>query len=227
MARADLHTHTHFSPDSLLRPQAFVERAASAGLTHVAVTDHGSVEGAYALRAIAPFEVIVGQEVKTSGGELLALYIEERIPNGLSPGLSAARIRAQGGIAIAPHPFDPFRPSLGQRGLDELGAALDAIEGHNGRSLFKARDLRARGLAQRRGLPLSLGSDAHTARELGRSWIDLPDFEGPADLLAALAEANYQPARPTPWLLPLSGVARARWLFGWRPPPPTEHSGAA
>ena len=217
MARIDLHTHTHFSRDSVLTPAAFVRLAEAAGLTHVAVTDHGGVAGAYAVRDLASFEVIIGQEVKTSAGELLALFIEEAVPDGLSPGLAAARIRGQGGTVIAAHPYDVFRRGLGTGGLMGLGDALDVVEGYNGRTLFRGREEKARRFATEHALPVSLGSDAHSSRELGRSWADCPDFDGPAELLLALREASYSVARPAPWLIPSSGLALARWLTGWRP----------
>ncbi len=231
MPRIDLHAHTHFSRDAVMSPAALVRRAEGRGLTHVAVTDHAGLEGAYAARQIAEaaggaVEVIIGQEVRTAGGEILGLFIQEPIPSKLSPGLAAARIHAQGGIVIAPHPFDPLRPSLGTRGLQELGAQIDAVEGYNGRALLRGRDAEARRYARQHDLPLSLGSDAHSRPELGRSRIDLPDFAGPAELLQALGEASYHLASRAPWWLPASGWAHARWVLGWRPPRRPESVGA-
>jgi predicted metal-dependent phosphoesterase TrpH len=219
VARADLHMHTHFSRDSVLSPQDLVRLAEAKGLTHVAVTDHRGVDGAYAVREAASFEVIIGQEIRTSAGEILALFIEEPIPPKLSPGLTAARIRSQGGVVVVPHPFDPLRPSLGHSGLAELGSGIDAIEGYNGRTMLPGRTAQARRYAQNQDLPVSLGSDAHSGPEVGRSWIELPDFSGPQELLTVLRAANYHPAARAPWWLPLSGVALLRWAVGWRPKP--------
>ncbi len=200
-----------------MSPEDFARRAEISGLTHLAVTDHQGVDGAYAVREAASLEVIIGQEVRTSAGEILALFIEEPIPAKLSPGLAAARIRSQGGLVFVPHPFDPLRPSLGRTGLAELGDSVDAIEGYNGRTLLRGRDARARRYARERGLPVSLGSDAHSGGELGRSWAEMPDFSGPQELLAALREANYHPAPRAPWWLLLSAAALLRWSLGWRP----------
>ena len=218
MARVDLHTHSHFSRDSVLGPAALARRAA-AGLTHVAVTDHGGVKGAYAVRELASCGVIIGQEVKTTAGELLALFIEETVADGLSPGLAAARIRGQGGVVVAAHPFDLFRRSLGTSGLMELGGALDAAECHNGRSLLRSREAAARLFAAEHSLPGTQASDAQSSRELGRSWADCSDFDGAAELLHVLTLARYTTARPAPWVLPSSRRARARGLIRWRPPP--------
>lgn len=221
MARVDLHLHTHFSSDSSQRPVDLVRKAERAGLTHIAVTDHGGVAGAYAARESATtVEVIVGQEVRTSAGEILALFIEEPIPDRLSAGLAAARVRAQGGLVVAAHPFDPLRRALGTAGLTELGSAVDAIEGYNGRTALRRRDGQARRWAMDHSLPVTLGSDAHTTGEVGRSWLALPDFDGPGELLRVLPEGRADPARWAPWYLPLSGWALVRHRLGWRPAAP-------
>lgn len=221
MARVDLHLHTHFSYDSLQRPVDLVRKAERAGLTHVAVTDHGGVAGAYAAsEASRAVEVIVGQEVRTSAGEILALFIEEPIPDRLSVGLAAARVRAQGGLVVAAHPFDPLRRALGSAGLAELGSALDAVEGYNGRTVMRGRDARARQWARDNDRPLTLGSDSHTTGEVGRSWLELPDFDGPRELLGALTQGRAHLARWAPWYLPIGGWALLRHGLGWRPTAP-------
>ena len=217
MLRADLHTHTHFSPDGVTDPAAFVRRCVAAGLTAVAVTDHNTVAGAYAVAAIAPFRVIIGEEVRARGGELIGLFLQEPVPAGLSLQETADRIHRQGGLVVAPHPFDPLRPNLSKRGLRSLGSAVDIVEGYNGRMLLRRCDRTARAFAAAHSLPVSLGSDAHCGPELGRSYLELPDFEGPRDLPAALRHATYHPAPRAPWLLPLSGWALARWALGSRP----------
>lgn len=219
MLRADLHTHTHFSLDGVTEPAAFVRRCVAAGLTAVAVTDHNTVEGAYAVAAVAPFRVIIGEEVRARGGELIGLFLEESVPAGLSLQESADRIHRQGGLVVAPHPFDPLRPSLGGRGLRSLGRTIDVVEGYNGRMALRRCDRQARAFAVAHSLPVSLGSDAHCGRELGRSYLELPDFDGPRDLPAALRQAAYHPAPWAPWLLPASGWALARWALGIRPRP--------
>lgn len=215
MARADFHTHTAFSPDALTSPAAFVRRCCDRGLTHVAITDHTGIEGALAVAEIAPFTVIVGQEVKTAEGELIGLFLVESVPSGLPARETAERIHRQGAVVVAPHPFDPFRPNIGRRGLAEIGDAVDIIEGYNGRSMLRRIDRAARRYAAEHDLPVGLGSDAHCRRELGRSFVELPDFDGPEALLVGLRQASYHLARPAPWLVPSSGIARARrWIGG-------------
>ena len=215
MARIDLHVHTHYSPDALTRPSQVVERAERAGLTHVAITDHGTTRGAKAVREAAreagsDLVVIVGEEIHVRGGELIGLFLQEDLARGLPANETIEAIRAQAGIAIAPHPFDRFRRGLGTR-LSALAPALDAVEGWNGRMLGSGRNRRAVDWAAGHGLPVTLGSDTHVASDLGRSWSELPDFEGPEELLEALWQATHQLARFSPRGPLASGLALARW----------------
>ena len=212
MARADLHTHTRRSPDGSTSPVTFVQRCLARGLTHVAVTDHNTIAGAHDIAAQAAdrITVIIGEEVSTAAGELIGLFLDQRVPPGLSLFETVERIHAQGGLVMAPHPFDPLRPGIKGAGLRAIGDAIDIVEGYNGRALFGRFDRAARRWAKKHDRPVGLGSDAHLEQELGRSAIDLPDFNGPNELLVALREARYSLAPPAFWLLPLSGVALAR-----------------
>lgn len=212
MARADLHTHTRRSPDGSTSPVAFVRRCLARGLTHVAVTDHNTITGAHAIAAQAAgrMTVITGEEVSTTAGEIIGLFLDQRVPPGLSLFETVERIHVQGGLVMAPHPFDPLRPGIRRAGLRAIGNAVDIIEGYNGRALLGRFDRAARRWAEEHDRPVGLGSDAHVEAELGRSMMDLPDFDGPDELLVALREARYSLAPPAFWLLPLSGVALAR-----------------
>ena len=110
--RTDLHMHTHFSPDSEMSPQALVKRCVKVGLDCIAVTDHNTIEGAKEVKRIAPFTVIVGEEVGSSDGEITGLFLEEAVPRGLSPLETVKLIKAQGGLVSIPHPYDRFRGSV-------------------------------------------------------------------------------------------------------------------
>ena len=116
-AFADLHTHSRASFDSLASPASLVRTAASRGLTHLAITDHDRIDGALEARERAATEapsltVIVGEEVRTTEGDLICLFLEEAIPPGLPADEAIARARAQGGLVGVPHPFDRLRGSL-------------------------------------------------------------------------------------------------------------------
>src|SRR5689334_6323857 len=104
--RVDLHSHTWYSGDSLTSPETLVRRARAAGLDRIAVTDHGAIEGAFAARGFDPELVIVGEEIRCGcGTDVIGLFLQELIPVGLSLRETASRIREQGGVVYAPHPF--------------------------------------------------------------------------------------------------------------------------
>ena len=106
--RADLHMHSHFSPDSEVSPEAMAKRCADVGLDYVAVTDHNTIEGSLAVREIAPFGVIIGEEVASASGEITGLFLNETIPAGLTALQTVERIKDQVGLVSIPHPFDRF-----------------------------------------------------------------------------------------------------------------------
>ena len=122
-AFADLHAHSSASFDSLASPRDLVAKAVRTGLTHLAITDHERIDGAQRARDLAPagLTVIVGEEVRTSAGDLIGLFLERAVPPGLSPAETAAAIHEQGGVVGLPHPFDRFRSSGG----DQAAAAAE------------------------------------------------------------------------------------------------------
>ena len=130
--RADLHNHSYYSPDSILSPVKMLQRAREQRLDVLAVTDHNTTRGGVAVRELAAkrdpdIRVIVGEEVRTKNGEVLGLFLNEDVPRDLSAEETIDRIHAQGGLAGAPHPYDPFRSSLGDH-LFHLRNKIDFIE---------------------------------------------------------------------------------------------------
>jgi len=161
------------------------------GLDGVAITDHNTIAGALALKEIAPFLVIVGEEVDTTRGEILGLFLEEEVPRGLTPEEAMARIREQGGLVGVSHPLDRLRRSaMGQAALLDIVNELDFLEGFNSRVTFPSDNRKAQALAQSKGLPFTAGSDAHTAYEIGRAYVEMPNFDGQEGFLEALKEGQ-------------------------------------
>jgi predicted metal-dependent phosphoesterase TrpH len=190
----DLHCHTSASFDSLASPRAVVAAAARRGLTHLAITDHDTIEGALEARAAAPagLTVIVGEEVRTRDGDLVAAFLSRAVPPGLSAAETIAAVREQGGLVGIPHPFDRFRGSLSKgeaiRSLEALAASVDWVESWNARLMFGDGNARAAELALAAGVPGVAVSDAHTTIEVGvASTILQGDASTPAGLKAALA----------------------------------------
>jgi predicted metal-dependent phosphoesterase TrpH len=185
--RADLHNHTHFSPDSIMSPRDLVRRATEAGIDCVAVTDHNTIRGGLSVRELAAnVAIIVGEEIRSSDGEILGLFLTEAIPPGLAAGETIARIRDQGGIVGVPHPFDPFRGALNQAELSRLAPEIDFVEALNSRVMLGVHNKRALEFARKHDLPVSAASDAHSPRELGRSYVEMAPYTNPSDFLKSL-----------------------------------------
>ncbi len=212
--RFDLHLHTTASPDSLLTPAQLLAACRRRELAGVAVTDHNSVAGALELARQAPpdLQIIVGEEVLTTHGELLGLFLQEPVARGQAPEETARSIRAQGGIVGVSHPCDPWRQALDGAALLRLWQAglLDFIEGRNGRTWLPRHNRRAAALGRRLDLPLSAGSDAHSAWEVGCCTVVLPAFGSPREFLAALAQGHLQGRPSPPWTRLSSRLARLR-----------------
>jgi predicted metal-dependent phosphoesterase TrpH len=196
----DLHCHTSASFDSLANPVSVVHAAVARGLTHLAVTDHDRIDGALRARDAARDDlmVIVGQEVNTADGDLIAVFIEKLVPSGLSALETIAAVREQGGLVGVPHPFDRLRGYGRKSGADlvDIAAAVDWIEVYNARVIGGSANERAATFARERSLLGVCASDSHTVLEVGISYNAVRgDPSTPAGLLAALAGVDIHPYR--------------------------------
>jgi predicted metal-dependent phosphoesterase TrpH len=190
--RVDCHVHTVASGDAVLRLEQLACRAVALGLDVVFVTDHNETSAALGAQGRdLGVRIEVGEEVRTAAGEVLGLFLTERIPYVLPIREVVRRIRAQGGLVGLPHPFDPLRAGAGAV-ADALCAdgAVDLIEAFNAKVHDTAHNGAAAALASRHGLPVTAGSDAHDVAGLGAAYVEMPDFDGPHEFLAALAHAR-------------------------------------
>lgn len=214
--RADLHGHTHYSWDSIISPEAYVRACLRRGINCVAVTDHNTIVGALAVQKIAPFKVIVGEEIRTNAGEIIGLFLTETIPGGLSPEETIERIKAQGGLVLLPHPFGGWR-SFDATRLDGIASSIDAIEAFNARVLSRRDNDLAQAFANKHNLAMSAGSDAHSPCELGHAYIEISDFDGPQEFLAALHPGRIVGRLSSPLVHAISTLAKLRRCCGWQP----------
>ncbi len=182
--------HSRWSPDSSTSLAALVERAREVGLDRIALTDHNTAAGALELKRLEPELTIVGEEVRTSEGEIIGLFITASLPAGGRPEGVCDMIHEMGGLTYACHPLDRRRASFRPERLVELGPRLDIIETHNAWAGDSANRAAAE-LCRDLGRVAATGSDAHAPRELGRSWMEIERFEGPADFLLKLARAHH------------------------------------
>jgi predicted metal-dependent phosphoesterase TrpH len=151
------------------------------------------------MREIAPFKVIVAEEVLTPYGEIMGMFLKETIPSGLSVAETISRIRAQDGLVCIPHPFDSFRHSaLKSQVIEEIVDQIDIFEVLNARGILARDSEKAEAFAAKHGLVRSAGSDAHTLREIGNAYVEMPEFEGKDDFLEALKKGKIAGHRSNP-----------------------------
>lgn len=216
--RMDLHCHSEASADCRTPLKALLERAIAKGIHVQAITDHNEIWGALKLRELAqgtPLTVIVGEEVSTREGEIIGLFLHEKIPAGLSPEETVERIKAQGGLVLLPHGFDPLkRHRLHPLALQRVADQIDIVESFNAHISRPTWNRRAAQWAKERGLPVSAGSDAHTLVSIGAAWVQTPAraVQTPQDLLVALREGTVMGE----WTHPAWAFVLKMWDFGRR-----------
>jgi predicted metal-dependent phosphoesterase TrpH len=214
--RMDLHTHTLYSHDSLLKLEHYVEACVRKGINCVAVTDHNEIDGAKRLQKMAPFKVIIGEEIRTRDGEISGLFLKERIPPNLSAFETIRRIRQQKGLIYIPHPFAAgVFIRLKQNVLEAIVDDVDIIEGWNSRGLLRADDQRAQDFAIRHQKPFAAGSDAHSRFELGSAYVEMKDFTNKKEMILNLRQGILV-GRKTNLLYPATStlVGRAKVMTG-------------
>lgn len=184
LVRVDLHLHSSASFDCRISPLEVARRARQVGLSPLFLTDHDGIEGARVLQE-AGQSVIVGEEILTSEGEVIGLFLETAVPRRLSPEETVAAIKEQGGLVYLEHPYDDGRRNLKEAAIERIADQIDIVEVVNGRSEpgpnRKAEDLRAT-----LGLPGGAGSDAHTLAEIGGVYVEMEPFNGAGDFLSKL-----------------------------------------
>jgi len=184
-----MHTHSEYSPDSRTPLAAQAAALVAAGIDVVCATDHNTIEGALRLRELATdrLRVIVGEEISSRDGEIIGLFLEKPVPRDLSAEETIERIHEQGGIVSVPHPFSRNRLyHLRRDALERVWSQVDCIEIFNAREAFAADNRRAAAFAAQHRIPGAAGSDAHRASEIGNAWIEVEEFGGRDDFVAAV-----------------------------------------
>jgi len=211
LIKADLHVHTCYSIDCATPLERIVERCLEIGINCIAIADHNTIAGALKLKEIAPFKVIVAEEVLTPVGEIMGLFLTEKVPKGLSPQETISQIRSQGGLVGIPHPFgrSPFW-NANELISQEVLSQVDIIEAFNSRTPLSSSIAKAQKLALEQGKAASAGSDAHTSGEIGRAYVEMPEFDGPDDFLNCLAQGRIFGDKSSPLVHFASMRARIR-----------------
>jgi predicted metal-dependent phosphoesterase TrpH len=188
----DLHMHTDHSPDCATPVDLLLETAKRRGLGAIAVTDHNEISGAHEARTRANgIKVIVSEEVKTAHeGEVIGLFIEEKIPRGMSMKETIDAIHAQGGLAYVPHPFDRMHSVPDYEHLLKVVEDIDVLEVFNARVAVRGFNEEARRFAAKYRVVAGAGSDSHVTQGLGTVKIRMRDFDGPEEFLESLRDAD-------------------------------------
>ena len=220
--RMDLHIHTEVSHDCRTRLRDIPAQMLRSGALVVAVTDHDQQRGGPELRAIVEdqgladrLSVIPGEEITTREGELIGLFLQERIPPGLAPEETVGEIKAQGGLVLLQHGFDPLkRYRLRPEATARIAEQIDLVETFNSRLSRHCWNRAAAAWAQARSLPMCGGSDAHTLQDIGEAWVETPFrlVRSPSNLRQALAEGTVAGH----WTHPVYAYGRKQWrtLYG-------------
>ena len=200
MISVEFHCHTRASKDSLTRPSDLVAMARRKRIDRVVITDHNSIAGAREAKAIDPQLIIVGEEVMTTKGEILAAFVTEEIPPNLTPLETIRRLKEQGAFISVSHPFDELRKGGWLEGdLLEILPLVDAIEVYNSRCILPRFNRRAGLFAQKYNIAGTVGSDAHAVFEVGRSLLLLDQFTGPDEMRKVVRKGIPKVKWSPPW----------------------------
>lgn len=196
----EFHSHTNASKDSLTSPADLIAAARRKGIDRLIITDHNTIAGARAAQALDSELVIVGEEIMTTRGEILAAFVTEEVPPYLSPEETIQRLKDQGAFISVSHPFDRMRSGAWkEEDLLEILPFVDAIEVYNSRCMLPGFNRAAKKFAEKHNIPGTVGSDAHAAFEVGRSLLVLEQFESAEQMRSVIRRGIPQVKWSPPW----------------------------
>lgn len=195
--KVDLHTHSIISQDGGITAAQYEKMVRDGVLDCIAITDHNEISFARIMHKKLGEHIIIGEEINTSEGEIIGLYLTETIPGGIGLEETIASIKHQGGLVYVPHPYEHFRKGLQQIALEKIASDIDIVEVFNGRGRFRGKPMFAHQFAQKNKLVQAASSDAHGWRGLGYTFSMLSEFPARKSLkeflCSAVLEKNYAP----------------------------------
>jgi predicted metal-dependent phosphoesterase TrpH len=194
--KVDFHTHSIASPDGGLTEIVYRWMLEREGLQCIAITDHNTIELAQRLNQELGDKIIIGEEITTTKGEIIGLYLTEVIPPLLSPMETVDRIHKQGGLVYIPHPFETARKGIQLSDLDMIADKVDIMEIHNGRAVFQNRSPRALTWVLDHSVPGAASSDAHGISGWGRTYTVVSKMPRRENLIELLKHAEYRIKSP-------------------------------
>jgi len=214
--RVEFHCHTAISRDSSNRLPRLLQVAHQRGLDRLAITDHNTIANALRAQEMDPELVIIGEEIKTTGGELLAFFVTRNVPKNVTPMIAIDLLKHQNAFISVAHPFDYRRSGWTVDELQEILPFLDAIEVFNSRCLKPSANQMALEFAEKNKLAKMVGSDAHSRVELGLATMKLPPFNSADELrqVIHLAQMDTQPFSPQAHLFANASILMGK-LMPW------------
>jgi len=197
MYKIDLHTHSVASPDGGISLRQYRSALESGLLDCIAITDHNRIDFAKEAREALGERIIVGEEIMTTQGEIVGLFLDEAIKPGMAPEDAIAAIRAQGGVVYIPHPFETIRKGLHPATLEVIRDHIDILEAVNGRAFLQNQSEQALVWAKLNGVPGAASSDAHGIRGLGRTYTAVAEMPNHDNLVRLLRSAVLHTRRPS------------------------------
>jgi hypothetical protein len=209
LVKVELHCHSDSSKDSLNKIEDLIEVAHRRNIQKLAITDHNNIDGALHAKQLDPQLIIIGEEILTTKGELLAFFLKESVPRDLEPFDAIQRLRDQGAFISVSHPYDRLRHGWELKDLEIITPLVDAVEVFNARCFSKELNEQAKNYARRQNLLGIVGSDAHTLGEVGQATLNMPDFHDAAGFRIALTQAQQNVKYSSPFVR--FGSTYARW----------------
>jgi predicted metal-dependent phosphoesterase TrpH len=196
MYKIDFHTHSVASPDGSIRPDQYEYLLLNKKLDYIAITDHNRIDMAERLRTKLGEKIIIGEEIMTTEGEVVGLFLSALIKPHQSLLATVKLIKDQGGIVYIPHPFETVRHGISQTSLDAIAEYVDIVEVHNGRAVFQNRGPQAAVWAKINYKARAASSDAHGLKGIGRTFTAVHQPINAHTVVKALGKANLSVARP-------------------------------
>lgn len=196
MIKVDLHTHSTASPDGGITAEQYAQLLEDGVLDCIAVTDHNTIDLAQQLHATHGDKIIVGEEITTSQGELVGLFLTRAVPAGLSLSETVKAIKDQGGLVYLPHPFETVRKGVSEADLNAIADHIDIVETYNGRAVAQNKGPQATVWARVHQKPGAASSDAHGVKGVGTAYTTVTELPTAKNLVAQLATAHRVMERP-------------------------------
>lgn len=190
MPRVDLHTHSIASSDGGVRAVQYRNLLSSKRVDLIAITDHNRVDFAQELHAELGDKIIVGEEIMTTEGEIIGLFLSKLVEPGQTPLETVKAIKKQGGLVYIPHPFETVRKGLQEATLDSIASYIDIVEVHNGRAFLQKRSAKALAWAQANNKVAAASSDAHGAKGVGHTYTVMATLPAQKEFLRVLSAAQ-------------------------------------